>query len=273
MTPAAAASARTTASAAAPASAPSAQTRAAGGEGHDWNRIAVREPFFGVVSADEFRTDALTDEARARFFASGFAEVADVRAVSARVLGVAPGGRGFDFGCGLGRLTNAMAEHCESVVGYDVAPAMVAAARTHAHSRAVFTTNFPEGPFDWVNSSIVFQHIPPTEGARALAQCLATLAPGGVATIQVTAWRDAALAPATNPVRRALGRWRRAVRAFRARRGAAPVEALIAMHEYDLTEIVRRFVEAGCDEMTLRHTNHGGHHGVLILARRAPHAA
>ena len=38
---------------------------------HDWEVIASRDPWFGVLTADEFRSDRIDDAARQRFFQTG----------------------------------------------------------------------------------------------------------------------------------------------------------------------------------------------------------
>src|SRR5262249_48704694 len=91
-----------------------------------WDRFGVVDPLWAI----------LTDPARkgnrwdvGEFFATGRAEIAEV-VVRARALGrPRQWTRGLDFGCGVGRLTQALAEHLEQMVGVDVAPSMIEAAR------------------------------------------------------------------------------------------------------------------------------------------------
>jgi len=59
------------------------------------------------------------------------------------------------------------------------------------------------------------------------------------------------------------------VRVQLARLGVISRDTLIRMHDYALSDVVRLFVDAGFAELHLRHTDHGGHHGVWILARRS----
>ncbi len=42
---------------------------------------------------------------------------------------------------------------------------------------------------------------------------------------------------------------------------------VILMHDYDLSAVVRLLNRAGVQEMTMISTDHGGHHGVIILGR------
>ncbi len=108
----------------------------------------------------------------------------------------------------------------------------------------------------------------PADGLALLENVLARLAPGGFAALHFTVWRDEALAPRRG-WRGLAGRARRAWAQRSALAGAASTDALVAMHDYDLGAVVKRFVQAGCADMVLRHADHGGHHGVEVFARRA----
>lgn len=232
---------------------------------HDWERIAAKEAFFGVVTADKYRASELTPERIAEFYATGEGDIADILATFQRVFAAAPSnGRALDIGCGVGRLARAIRKHARDVVGYDVSDSMLALAREHAGEGVDYTTTLPGGAFDWINSYVVFQHIPPAEGLALLKRALALLAPGGFVSIQLTAWRTAHLEP-KGPLRQA----KRAAHLALARAGARPAEALIQMHDYALTDVIRAFVEAGVTQQHLVHTDHGGHHGVWVFGRRS----
>ena len=236
----------------------------------DWTLVGAREPYFGVVSAPRFRAAALDGRAIEEFYASGQADIDRARAWCVEDLGAAPeGGRALDIGAGLGRLTLAMARHAREVVGFDPAPTMLEKARARAAetgaTNAAFVGALPEGPFDWISSYIVFQHIPPADGLVLLERALAGAAPRAFLTLHIAAWTDARVAPSRTLVSRLASALLRA----RARAGAAPVETLIRMHAYNLSDVMARLVAAGFPRATFRHVDHDGHHGVWIIARRA----
>lgn len=232
---------------------------------HDWDLIAERDAHFGVLSTDQFRAGALDGDALAAFDASGVADIAAVLAWLERLTGDRPhGGVALDIGCGLGRLSRAMRPHVDAVIGYDASETMLEKARARGGDGITYTAHLPEGPFAWINSYIVFQHIPPKEGLALLQAALSRAGPGAFASVQVTAWRDADRRP-----RSLLGRLVGPVRVQLARLGVISRDTLIRMHDYALSDVVRLFVDAGFAELHLRHTDHGGHHGVWILARRS----
>ena len=228
----------------------------------DWRELGATQPYWGVLTHPDYRTENLTPANLEAFYASGDTYVGDI----VRRLKVATGrqaaGRALDFGCGAGRLTEAMAAYA-TVTGYDISPGMLTEARKRG-GKATYVDALPDGPFDWINSFIVFQHIPPERGLALIEDLLTRLAPSGLVSLHVTIWREAHLKPAeARGLRRLLHpllhRWRLA----RLPKGA------IRMYDYDLSQVVERLHRAGIGELTLVPTDHGGHHGVILLGWRA----
>lgn len=103
-------------------------------------------------------------------------------------------GRALDFGCGFGRLTLALADHVEQVVGIDIAPSMIAGAQQHntVGERVCYRLNegddlsaFPDASFDLVLSIIVLQHVENRFKASYLREFVRVLRPGGVAYVTI----------------------------------------------------------------------------------------
>jgi len=237
----------------------------------DWREIGRSLPYWGVLTQDRFRKANLGAEDIAAFYATGIQHMSAVAAAFAPFAGTPfHVDSALDFGCGTGRLAEAMLAYAGHVTGYDISPGMLAQARSRA-SRATYTNELPDGPFGWINSFIVFQHIPPARGMALLDKLLARLAPGGFISLHFTLYRDgAAENPDTGRLRhippgpRLL--IRRALRRFRSN---APV-GQVSMYDYDLTRIVEVLNRAGITRLSLVHDNHGGHHGAKIFGRMAP---
>ena len=79
-------------------------------------------------------------------------------------------GRALDFGCGVGRLTQALATYFDEAVGVDIAPSMVKLAKRYNRfkARCVYYVNreadlrlFPDQQFDFIYTNIVLQHMKP----------------------------------------------------------------------------------------------------------------
>src|SRR5687768_8045775 len=133
-----------------------------------WNKLGRSEPYWAVLTHDEYRVDNLEDSARRSFFASGENHVQVVFNVIARHFdaGFSPRTT-LDFGCGVGRLVIPFAKRGGRVVGVDISQAMLdEAARNSAAAgvRGEFVLSDDAlsavtGTFELVHSVIVLQHI------------------------------------------------------------------------------------------------------------------
>jgi SAM-dependent methyltransferase len=228
----------------------------------DWRELGATQPFWGVLTHPNYLAENLTPQAIEDFYGTGVHYIDDVARRLRQFTGIMPSGRALDFGCGVGRLAEAMAAICETT-GYDISPGMLAKARARG-GKANYVGELPDGPFDWINSFIVFQHIPPERGMVLLKSLLDRLSPGGHVSLQLTFWREPHLFPA--PPTQVRG-WLRKLRA----KTAPPIPVgLISMYDYDLSQILRLFNLAGIEEVSLVSTDHAGHHGAILLGRRTP---
>src|SRR5947209_8237630 len=137
-------------------------------------------------------------------------------------------GRALDFGCGVGRLTQALGERFERWDGLDIAASMVEQARrVNRHGdRCRYHVNpasdlrlFESETFDFVLSIIVLQHMEPHYAKGYIAEFLRVLRPGGIALFQ--------LPTGHKRPERALpdGAWRASLHAVQAPRELAALEA------------------------------------------------
>jgi SAM-dependent methyltransferase len=99
-----------------------------------------------------------------------------------------------DFGCGVGRLTQALARSFESVCGVDISPTMIENARNlnqyqekctyHLNARPDLRL-FEDDRFSFVYSNIVLQHMEPEVAKNYLAEFGRILKPGGLVIFQL----------------------------------------------------------------------------------------
>jgi ubiquinone/menaquinone biosynthesis C-methylase UbiE len=158
----------------------------------DWARLGESDPLWAVYVAPGTRgnnwdVDAFLDLGRTDVAKTlAWLRTLDLTSKWARVL---------DFGCGAGRLSQALAAHADEVTGVDVAPAMLDTARSldRTGGRCTFVLNerpdlslFGDGTFDLIYSELVLQHLPKALIERYLAEFLRVLRPGGVAVFQCT---------------------------------------------------------------------------------------
>ncbi len=134
----------------------------------------------------------------ADFFATGAEDVARLWPEVERRLAawsLPPPRTALDYGCGAGRIAQALAARGLQVLGRDVSPRMVELARSHNrhpdHCRYEVVGS-GGGPFDLLYSGLVLQHVPPTVAEHTLAALLPELAPRGLAVVQVVTGSAAA---------------------------------------------------------------------------------
>ncbi|MBS0333294.1 MAG: class I SAM-dependent methyltransferase [Proteobacteria bacterium] len=235
----------------------------------DWRALGQTNPYWAVLSHPDFLAENITPERVDAFYASGLPYIDGIAAGLEKATGARPSGRALDFGCGVGRLSEAMTRYADDVTGVDISPGMLELARARA-SRVTYLDHVPAGPFDWINSFIVFQHIPPERGEAIIGDLAGKLADGGAVSLQVTAWRDKNREWPKDEAATPRGFLRRKVKGDRLL--SLPV-GHIHMYDYDLSRVVRLLNLAGIDEMRLIHTNHDGHHGAIILGRKAAPAS
>ena len=160
-----------------------------------WERLGRLDPYWAVLT-DPGKQGGGWDVAE--FFNSGVAEIDDVLQRAAR-LGLAHSRRrALDFGCGVGRLTQAMATHFTRCDGVDISASMLQAARQHNRwpERCHYHLNpssdlalFDDGSFDFVYSTLVLQHMEPKYSTAYMREFLRVLAPGGLLVFQIPSQR------------------------------------------------------------------------------------
>ena len=265
----------------------------------EWEKWGSRDPYFGVLTHDRYRSTVLTAAAYNDFFESGRLHANQVLASCRRHFGVAfDPQRVLDFGCGVGRVLIPFSEVCATVVGTEVSGSMLAEARRNCARFGVTnaellladdTLRAVEGEFDLVHSTIVLQHIESERGLDLIARLVERIAPGGGAAIHVTYGRDYGRCRYGRPLPDAperssppslyrrvrsvvRGAIRPAVRAPERPRDAGG-DPVMMMYHYDLSRIAYIFHAAGATEFHAEFTDHGGELGVNLFARtgvRAP---
>src|SRR5258708_32871646 len=131
---------------------------------------------------------------REEFFATGRREIEKVLEC-VRTLGLQLdfNSPALDFGCGVGRLTRAMAFHFSECWGVDISPTMVRLAKEFNQDvpQCQFLVNekerleeFHDSHFGFIYTSIVLQHIAGKYAKKYVADLVRLLRPGGVLVFQ-----------------------------------------------------------------------------------------
>ena len=156
-----------------------------------WDALGKSDPFWAILTVPEKKGNRWDlDE----FLSTGRGEIDDVLA-DLRSLGLEPkSGRALDFGCGVGRLTQALADRFDEAWGVDIAPSMIELANRYSRDpeRCRYFLNtrpdlrlFEDESFDFVYSNITLQHVEPRYQGPYLAEFLRVLVPGGLLVFQL----------------------------------------------------------------------------------------
>jgi len=135
--------------------------------GNNWNKLASANPMSSILVDNSISNKKWSEEV---FFSTGFFEVQDLISTMHHNHIECKKDRALDFGCGIGRLTQALANEFTEVVGVDIAPQMIETAiKLSKLKNCSFKLNisadlriFESNTFDFIYSNIVLQHIRPT---------------------------------------------------------------------------------------------------------------
>ena len=159
----------------------------------NWDRFGQIDPLWAILSAPD---KINSNWNRAEFFQTGVDEINRVmQYVDSLGISVAKK-RAVDFGCGVGRLTQALCRYFDECHGIDIAPSMIDLARKYNQfgDRCVYHVNqtdalpdFETGGWDFVFSKLVLQHMVPRYSKNYIREFVRILRPGGVAIFQIPA--------------------------------------------------------------------------------------
>lgn len=160
-----------------------------------WTQLGDVDPLWAILS-DPAKEGGKWDVAQ--FFRSGEIDLGRVLDQLA-ALGIdVTLGTALDFGCGVGRVTQAMSQRFEQTHGVDVAESMIEQANrfNRAPERCTYHHNprpdlglFSDSTFDFVYSMIVLQHMAPELAKGYVREFLRVVKPGGVVVFQLPAER------------------------------------------------------------------------------------
>jgi cyclopropane fatty-acyl-phospholipid synthase-like methyltransferase len=162
-----------------------------------WKKIGTTDPYFGVLTHPEYRSNQLDDAAKEAFYQSGEEHIENSLKIFRKIWPNAnfSTASALDFGCGTGRLSLALSKHFDEVVGVDVSAGMLAQANESKQAKGITNVTFKEvsgtAPFldqkyDYIHTAMVFQHIHPDAGMPILDHLLAHLNTGGSAFLHLT---------------------------------------------------------------------------------------
>lgn len=156
-----------------------------------WNALGEDDPLWAILSRPDKRGRRWDAD---EFFSAGEIEIAAIQAFCEQLGRPRDRGLAVDFGCGIGRLTRALASRYEQVVGIDISSSMLAqASSANAHLANVrFVENaqprldfLEDASVDLVYSVITLHHMPARLQRAYIAEFLRVLSNDGLAVFQI----------------------------------------------------------------------------------------
>ena len=161
-------------------------------QAQDWNELAQLDPYWAILTAPDKRFGGWDSD---EFLAIGTVEVTAMMDRFERIGHPQGRGRALDFGCGVGRITRALAAHFDEAVGVDISEDMVRRAQdlnadvpgaSFVVNLATDLARFDDAAFDLVFSSIVLQHVPDRSTIEGyIAEFCRVVRPGGLVMFQL----------------------------------------------------------------------------------------
>lgn len=161
-----------------------------------WDKFGEENPYYAVLTLDQYDKDNFSTDARDEFFGTGFNYINRIwNEIKIRFDEDFKPRNALDFGCGVGRLVIPLAEKSEKVVGIDISEQMLKTAKENSLKYGFENTSFfqtdeffskNKETFDLIHSIIVFQHINPKIGLSIFENLIKVLNEGGIGVIQFT---------------------------------------------------------------------------------------
>ncbi len=154
----------------------------------NWDLLGKQQAITAIIST-------LGTEDEKIFFETGLTEIKWLLEMLQEE-GITPADPVLDFGCGIGRLTQALSHYFTEVIGLDIAASMlkVAEEKNAFPDRCSYVLNqtdnlgiFEDNRFSLIVSSIVLQHVGQDLAKSYLKEMIRVLKPGGVLFFQIPA--------------------------------------------------------------------------------------
>ena len=161
-----------------------------------WDQLGRTDPLWAILTQPDCKGGRWEPDA---FFHTGEHDMARMMAFAGELGLPARREAALDFGCGVGRLTQAAAAYFDHVTGIDIAPAMLErAGKFNRHgARCRYLLNdqnhlrvFADESFDFIYSQITLQHLPPRHIRAYLSEFVRVLRPAGLLMFQLPAERS-----------------------------------------------------------------------------------
>ncbi|MBW1781885.1 MAG: class I SAM-dependent methyltransferase [Deltaproteobacteria bacterium] len=242
----------------------------------NWEKFGKKDPYYWVTTDAKYKDATLTRDVRRTFFENADDYLESIFKIIRRHLDPTfyPQ-RALDFGCGVGRITIPLARRCRAVYGIDVAESMIAEAERNCREQSLRNVTFSTdlnslpsdaGPFDFVHSIYVFQHIRIKQGLHMAGQLIDLLKDNGAGMLHFTYHSQKTLkkrifywlcvhVPLCNSLNNI-------------RKGKPFSDPMYEMNDYPLNRLFRILRQKQCDHLYARYTRDSSYDGVMFFFQK-----
>jgi len=156
-----------------------------------WNDLGRKDPLWAILTLGSKKNRKWRLD---NFYKTGVDEIKQAMDLISRIPFKIKRGTALDFGCGVGRLSQALCRYFGKVYGVDIAQSMIDVAKeNNKYPRKCFylqnktgkLTNFKNQSIDFIYSSITLQHIEPRYAKAYLKEFLRLLKIDGILVFQL----------------------------------------------------------------------------------------
>ena len=157
-----------------------------------WNKLGKMDPLTAILDRSGKNRDKPWEVQE--FFTTGEREISNALELLKALKIDLSFEKALDFGCGVGRLSQALARYFQEVYGVDIAPSMIDLANEYNRygDKCRYILNnvdnlsfFPNDSFNLIYSIITLQHMHPRYSKNYIKEFLRILAPGGILLFQI----------------------------------------------------------------------------------------
>lgn len=155
-----------------------------------WDEFGTTDPLWSILTDPRKKGNRWSAD---DFFETGREEIDSVMHYIDSLKITLRREKALDFGCGAGRLTQALAQYFNKVYGVDIAASMIELAEKHNRykDRCKYILNeenslclFENDSFDFIYSNIVLQHMKPKYSKAYIREFLRIMKPNGLLVFQ-----------------------------------------------------------------------------------------
>lgn len=240
----------------------------------NWDYFGAKCPYYGVVTWDQNKPENFDEKARSEFFRSGGQYVDWImKFIRENIKPDFHPAKSIDFGSGVGRLLIPIAQESGSAIGVEISPSMIEEANHNCRLMEVSNVRFVKTvderseseEVDFINSFIVFQHIPPERGYEIFKKLLNLLKKGGIGAVHFT-YND----PGRRRDRYLNKLYRKIPICYALRNimvGQSFLQPRMEMAEYSINRLFKILQESGCNLVHTVLTRHGVLGAVIIFQK------